>query len=402
MTNHSIIRIMAIWLATITSGMATVYNHKFKDDTSIPVNIPVNTTVILMDSNLLTELADNALSSFSQLKVASFPRNLITVVSPSAFTGTMVDSLYLTGNQLAVMPNLLSIGGTLLKLDIAYNAIRHLELEKLQGLRQLEILDVTGNKIQGLENISALGNLTVLRVSHNENLGPNITQNTFLGTSITDLHMDNIGLTSFQMESLYKIRLSLERLWISGQTMPNVSCVKHLNRFSKLHTLDISYNGLTVFPDISCLKPTLRMLRIEGNKITSIPNTTFVGFSHLLHLDISNNPLGEIPTLHILQPLQAYLRDLHITHIGMTSINNGTLQSFVALQELSIGSPEFIFENLLNLTSIPKLRRLNIQDSHINNINGSFFHKQVSLKQFTLDGSGISCMEKVVLFPLYS
>lgn len=159
------------------------------------------------------------------------------------------------------------------------------------------MLDLSNNKLFRLDDaaFATLPRLSVLDLSHNEEL--KVMDRAFFGlhTTLIKLGLDNVSLSmvpDLPLPALRVLRLSNNELpSIPQELAPNMS---------QLRVLDLSDNDLTNMPILTHSLTHLRWLSLAGNSIRSLTNSSFTRLSDdLAYLDISQLDLNtfEVITL---------------------------------------------------------------------------------------------------------
>ena len=164
-----------------------------------------------------------------------------------------------------------------------------------EGLNKLVFLDLRNNLLNGNipPSLFTLPLLKVVQLSHNQFKGqlpefPNVSSP--LGT--LDLSSNNlegpIPMSIYQLKKLSVLELSFNKL--NGTIQ-----LDHVKEFRSLTTLDLSYNNLTVNASgndyVSLCFPKISTLLLASCKLNAFPDLR--NQSNLVHLDLSNNQIGE-------------------------------------------------------------------------------------------------------------
>lgn len=185
----------------------------------------------------------------------------------------------------------------------------------LEGLTQLEYLDISGNTIR---NIAVLGNMPNLRELH---LNNNAINDLTVLSKLTALEILDVSYNSIQtLAPVQNLFATMTELYASHNQISSIQPVINLRR---LNNLDLSYNKLTEVPnigvlvelkalnlsnneiaDISGVESMLQLqnLKLAHNQITELP--PFQKTCQLVYIDISHNqitlldPLAELPMLN--------------------------------------------------------------------------------------------------------
>lgn len=130
--------------STATYSLANMADYSKSGLLEVPPDIPTNTQLLNLSSNMLMQLPAGFGRTFSSLQ-----------------------TLDLSGNQISVLPDGISHLSSLRELDISKNALIALPTG-IGSLRALEILDVSENYLVSMEmSMSRLENLRMLNISDN-------------------------------------------------------------------------------------------------------------------------------------------------------------------------------------------------------------------------------------------
>uniref|UniRef100_A0A5S6R539 Ig-like domain-containing protein n=1 Tax=Trichuris muris TaxID=70415 RepID=A0A5S6R539_TRIMR len=231
---------------------------------------------------------------------------------------------------------------SLQELSLAKNKVRKIFKEAFVGLSRLELLDLSRNRLRRIDwfSFKGLNNLRYLRLERN---GLTVINDGAFGSlnQLVELYLSNNRLISvdkrwlYGLERLNKLVLSsngIERFdwegWrfcmrlvtlnlsknairsIDSRTFSYLNRLQNLdlsfNSISAMHQdalsllpnlqyLDLSYNKLSevfmggqhVFQGLSALK----VLKLNGNKLRSLPANVFQGLNRLDHLELLDNPI---------------------------------------------------------------------------------------------------------------
>jgi Leucine-rich repeat (LRR) protein len=155
---------------------------------------------------------------------------------------------------------------SLKELRLSENALTGELSVSILGLKQVEILDLSGNKLASLpQEIGSLRHLRILNVSKNQ-------------------------LKSLPMTSLCQV--PLQSLLASKNNMSGTFFTQD-TVMSKLQDLDISVNSITLFASMSVSLPVIRELNVGYNRIAALPNIST--WTTLTTLYAENNKLKDVP-----------------------------------------------------------------------------------------------------------
>ncbi|KAI8921116.1 hypothetical protein DFJ77DRAFT_150399 [Powellomyces hirtus] len=123
---------------------------------------PDSVTGIILHSNGISQIDGTILNLFRSLTVLDISSNLIENIEGLDAAPYLVD-LNLSNNKISRVQNMKSLQ-RLRKLNLSFNCIRTFDgLEELRGPRySLQVLDLKGNSINGLETLRCLEECTGL------------------------------------------------------------------------------------------------------------------------------------------------------------------------------------------------------------------------------------------------
>ena len=152
----AIILFLGVFLLPAEAESINPYSFQNGGLRSLPALIPTNSDEIDLSYNLFTSLGDHEFDSFALLEALSMYENHITNISTYAFTGTKLVSLHLGRNDLTRIPPLLSVASTLRNVDLSENKIEIVCSADLQGMDDLEMVNLQLNPLTTLPDIPAL------------------------------------------------------------------------------------------------------------------------------------------------------------------------------------------------------------------------------------------------------
>ncbi|XKL61561.1 hypothetical protein PGB90_008618 [Kerria lacca] len=299
---------------------------------------------------------------------------------------------------------------------------------KLANYGNLTDLDVSENNIEQLD-LSSLTNLKCIKCSKNQ-----LTDLKLNGNELTTIIAFNNKLKTLTISPppifLQRLNLSHNELellpeWLSTCKLLQKVVVSHnrltelpydifCNEESTLITLQLSFNQLTVLPQIMRRVP-IEQLYLQNNSLITLPRHFFIASSNLRILNVSKNCLKELPqlinknekleqlyltsnALTDITPLLSCinLKKLHIAYNAINALPEGCVSAWSQIEELVISGN--------SLSQIPEnvnsWCRLKIFRSHSNLLVSSpNFSKNRSLKILDLSNN---YLEKIDLISLIS
>ncbi|XP_028310173.1 vasorin b [Gouania willdenowi] len=265
------------------------------------------------------------------------------------------------------------------KLYLFSNGIESLTTEDFTGLEQLEMLDLSQNKLtlvpdKVFEPLTSLRNLDL-----SSNQITHISEDCFQGMRLLERlylysnHIRTIHPGAFNgFENLLELKLQGNQL----KSVPTLS-------MPRLLLLDLRFNVLPTLGPSDLQTPDLESLRLGGVGLTSLNNELFGNLKNLHELDISGNQLDSFPS--VLKEIQGLTR-LSLAGNPMGPFQVQDLQSLGELRELDISSLSLqgLPEELSQF--FPHLRKLTVAENPFNCLcNLAWFPRWLRSQSITLE-----------------
>lgn len=239
------------------------------------------------------------------------------------------------------------------------NGIEKLNADDFVGMENLEMLDLSQNKLTELpekvfEPLSSLRNLDL-----SSNQITNISENSFQGLIL----LERLYLYSNQIKAIHPKAFDgmdhLLELKLQGNMLTSIPTLA----MPGLLLLDLRFNHLPTLGPSDIKLPNLESLKLGGVGLTSLNAELISNLKNLHELDLSGNQLETLPA--VLKESHALIH-LNLASNPMGPLNIDDLQNLGELQELDISS--------LSLQSIPEelsqyfphLRKLTIAENPFN------------------------------------
>lgn len=333
----------------------------------------INPRILLQNlASLKTlKLSDNHLTTFTgydnQMSIASYSLEdlqlsscgIVRVDGKALMGFKRLQNLDLSSNRIKWLNDLSS--STLISLDVSYCDIDSMNPNALHNLPSLTTLKLSGNTQFAVNH----GNLTskslqVFEAAHCSLTTPglygfpNLTFSNLRGNKIVTLEEKTFLKNKFLVEldlSANEIKDIHPQAFIGARALAFVNLSGNSlqgslpsNTFStnyNLKTLDLSVNRLQSVGNLSILM--LENLDLSQCQIKDIEKDSLIGLPWLTHLNLSRNPLDNIP-----DNMQSwYLRDIDLSYCRLSYITNDT---FKRLPE--IGSINLIGNRFTNIFKI--------------------------------------------------
>ncbi|XP_017291426.1 vasorin b [Kryptolebias marmoratus] len=232
------------------------------------------------------------------------------------------------------------------------NGIEGIKAEDFDGLVNLEMLDLSQNKLTHLpdrvfEPLTSLKNLDL-----SSNQITHVSEKCFHGTT----QLERLYLYSNSIKTIHPAAFNgLDRLLelkLQGNMLTSLSTLS----MPQLLLLDLRFNALPSLGPSDLQTPNLESLRLGGMGLTSLNKELILGLKNLHELDISGNQLKSFPSALKETP---GLYNLNLAGNPMGPLKVEDLQNLAELLELDISSlslqglpEEFtqLFPNLKKLT----------------------------------------------------
>ncbi|KAI8498914.1 hypothetical protein Bbelb_233670 [Branchiostoma belcheri] len=235
---------------------------------SVPQDLPTNTTYLELDNNVITTMSESNFSRYSNLTTLRLNHNQISVINSGAFYSiTRLTELRLSGNQLTSLRQDIFVGlDNLQVLSLGYNNIHNIEAGTFDSTPQLGYLTLYNNQ------------LTILRAGM------------FVGLdNLQYLSLDHNDISSIEAETFSRTR-QLRELWLTSNSISTIAPGTFANL--PLHSISIflSSNGINTFPVEAFSNLNISTLKMDHNQMETPPSTAYDILASCTNVDISNNP----------------------------------------------------------------------------------------------------------------
>lgn len=374
-----------------------------KDEDEEDQDIPLNKPYREVTSGKRYELG-RALVTELLCKAHGTTPEQLQELAGADLSGRQLESLYGLSDACPNLKKLIANDNSVTFLTGVPWSVMHLSLVRnrlssltsFKQLRDLRILDVSHNQLQDISGLGSLLHLVELRADHNQI------------SSLSGLHslesLVRCSLRNNQLTEITTIEASkfscLEFLDVSNNRLASLSGVEG---FASLQTLIAESNQITEFEPARTLKslvsvslvqnqlatldgsrlPSVRALKLDGNRITSIRNA-----DRLLSLEVlSLNDQNGADIMDIEFAKMGALRHLQVADNVVTNLD--WLGECSSLEVLDAGScslrgelPKEIAKN------IPNLRLLNLSHNKLTSIaNVKYLHR---LRRLILFGNNLA------------
>ena len=255
------------------------------------------------------------------------------------------------GNNLTSVPP--DIPGNVNIIILSNNKIDHVLHEDFQDFNTLMEIDLKSNEItrigQDLFSPSVHSNLAVLKLS------------------------DNV----IEAMPIFDGFNSLKTLDVSNNLLQNLN----LGNLDSLENLDVSYNNLNEMPVLTNTLATLKVLKIAGNNITTIPINYFMKTPAIEELNLKLNHIREINLEYLPHLISLNLFSNGIREMPRIADTLNSLETMVLDSNEISQIPDGYFNN------VPSLQKLIMSDNPLVTFNcsGLFKLKELRLNKTSMN-----------------
>ncbi|XP_078678549.1 uncharacterized protein LOC144914516 [Branchiostoma floridae x Branchiostoma belcheri] len=315
---------------------------------------------------MLHTIEDNAFTGLSSVTHLELSHNLISTLPHDVFEGlSSLNHLDLSYNNLETSQARLP--ETLDYLDLSHNNINsYINMEtvniaisfNLTDVKSVNHLNLSYNRLQGVESPSLPANLTVLDLQHNE-IGYFLPESLFSIAGLTYLDLSHNDIRTTSLATIQSPTLETLRLDNNGLEGIDGEFTKGLK---KLKTLTLSHNHIRVIG-----KENLRwlvqlvQLDLSHNEISTLKSLAFRGLSRLKSLDLSNNKIQNMTAMTF-----AGLDKLRILNLAANriAVTGDAFQHLYGLRHLILSGNRLSVLNQTSLGSVVnRLERLDVADN---------------------------------------
>eukprot|EP00095_Tigriopus_kingsejongensis_P008246 maker-scaffold230_size244653-snap-gene-1.22 protein:Tk08246 transcript:maker-scaffold230_size244653-snap-gene-1.22-mRNA-1 annotation:"toll " len=398
----------------LTCHLSAINSNMEKTNFSVIPAIRTKSLTVKCSDSSLSTLEPGAFQSLHDLEELRLESCRLEHIPANAFSG--LDGLKRLiihtehSSFLAIEEGSLSGVPQLEYLDLSGNYIRSLPPKELCNLPQLQWLNVSFNEIGSFSDIGldqeksclsqftleesaldGLVNLEILDLSGNQLMSAQITPRLFQDPKSTlvelVLSFNQLDVISLENADLFSSLLShLEALKLDNNQLsilPLHFAPPHLRE------LDLSHNRLTTLKSFGRL-PQMTHLHLSHNKLHSIGETALANCSNVLVLDLSHNDLVEAPASLM------HLKSLQTLDLSFNSIQ--TLEGAALLQMKTLWRLQLSGNRLGNISvglldELKALQILDVASNLISSVEKGSFDANRQLQAVRLDGNQLKSMD---------
>ncbi|EYC34364.1 hypothetical protein Y032_0001g38 [Ancylostoma ceylanicum] len=353
---------------------------------------------LVLRNNKIRSLTSTSFKSFRKFKELDLSYNQISSVHPGAFEGiSQIKTLDLSYNLIAFIARgtLKNLAKNLERLNLEEN-IFHALPEALVDLRNLTHLNLNGNKLTKLneEMIEGLKDALV-ELSLAYNRLKMVPTNILNGMR----RLQHLDLSKNSIKSLHRLAFgtfdgtgtSLIHLNLAGNQLKVIEDPGVFLYMTSLAYLDLSYNQLDeIEPKTFEKLPGLERLYLQNNKLKRLPLHTSQRMQNLRQLNLDNNEIKELPD-HLLTSTP-HLEHLSIAGNRIHSINDRVFHSSSskALKSLNLAGNQISSISSRAFQHMDKLQVLKLNNNRIRTIDPAVFAELRNLRHLDLSHNEIT------------
>ena len=266
-----------------------------------------------------------------------------------------------------------------------------MEDDAFEGLRSLEYLDLSDNKVLSLPAValSRLPNLKRLKIDYNRigalsyeilrsvkgleelSLAYNIIREIPRGTfkDLKDLKILNLygnQIAQVNMETFLGVEKSLEYMDLGFNIIDDISKIL----YPKLRFLNLEKNKIQNISNVFNLLTSLQVLNLGENMIDQLPGGVFRSMTNLLHVNLYKNKIRKLE--------RGVFENAYLTKVNMSGnlLTDIETQSFFDLEILEVVD---LSDNQISTISngafdrIPHLKTLHLQKNKLSSYKGDIY-----------------------------
>ncbi|KAI7803887.1 vasorin b [Triplophysa rosa] len=286
------------------------------------------------------------------------------------------DTTFCAGRRDTRMPT--DVPATIGRLFVFKNGIEILSQEDFEGLSNLEMLDISQNKLTELPDyvFRPLSSLHNLDLSSNQIV--HISRHSFAGLE----HLERLYLFSNLIESIHSAAFNGLKQLLELKLQGNKLIMMPALKMPHLLLLDLGFNSIPSPEPDDLQTPKLESLKLGGLGLSSLNEELLGSFSNLHELDISGNHLTVFPS--VLREAKGMVT-LSLAGNPMGPVNWEDFEKMAELQDLDISnlSLQGLPESLTQL--FPHLKKLTVAENPFNCLcNLAWFPSWLRIKQIQL------------------
>ena len=266
----------------------------------------------------------------SNLTWLSLAGNNLNYIKPHNFRYLeLLEFLDLSDNVLRTLEGVFDPLRSLRRLNVAGNKLEHVQANWFQNLNKLVELDISRNKLTFIpaDTLQPLASLSVLNLAENPLIERDLSLLFGTGRRLDSVDASRIGLVRVPAALMRSVRA----LKLVGNQLTSINS-GDLDSYPLLRVLDLSSNRLMIIEEDALGRlDNLERLILAGNILPTIPKSLPSG---LKIFDLRQNAISKLKA-NDLQGLYR-LKELNLSGNVITTIEGGSFRQLPALETLDI------------------------------------------------------------------
>ncbi|XP_035249807.1 toll-like receptor 22 [Anguilla anguilla] len=381
---------------------------------NVPSDIPSEVEALDVSFNFISQIKVGDFKLLTNLKYLNVSHNRIWHVEKSAFKDLItLRELNLAQNRLTAISNGIFHGlFNLLIIRLDSNLISRINSSVFSLLTNINTVNLSTNRLQHIKQILPIMKLPALQnlyIGKNNfsTFKSNDISNTSLGIKLLDLswtpleifqitedilpHLETLdisylgGNASLKWDVQDKSFLrSVNRLNLSGIHISEAEMAKVFSSLSaslnNLRMYEMTLNIKTLVNE-ACQIPTVRVIRLKSNNITSLDDHLFLSCSFVNEMDVTSNKISHVSELAF-KPLEQ-VKNLRLGHNKMTVVPSA-IRHLPALEMVDLSFNRICNISCSDFAHLRQLSDLHLFHNHISDLSPCVFKDLPSLQTLKL------------------
>lgn len=320
-----------------------------------------NEISLKMENCNLTEVSPNLFHNVEHIKHFYLENSTFSYKKSESVFKLLenLEDLKIISTKFEVTKNSLSNLKRLKELTLVKNELSFIEKGAFNDLKSLKELHITENHLKDLNNVPLceLKMLTTLNFSKNE--------------------IQDLG------HNLYCQNIQRNSLIINNKPPPlNSSTIISFPSSLDLYEIDLSHNNIKDLSTSFAFLKSLRIVKLQGNKLNRLNNSHFTFLEYLENLRVDNNALTFIEG-NVFKDKQ-FLELLDLSNNELFFLNMKDLKS---VKYLNLANNRLQIDSILSININNTLEILILDNNNVTEMKPNTFKKYLNLKTLRLSGN---------------
>lgn len=264
---------------------------------------------------------------------------------------------------------------------------------------QIRKLDLTNSQISVLKPKAFIGLVFLERLLMPNNHISTIPAETFQGINkVQELNLENNSI-AILVHNGFKELTNLKLLNLRNNHIKSV----YTDAFTGLAALEELYlanNDIAVIKDIFNTLPSLRIIDMEGNKVSEIEYSYINELDSLLEFNLAKNLLKNIPEGAFVSVRN--LETLNLSSNPIDTLYTGSFRRLFSLEDLDLSNCAISDIPWGAFRELHELRKLDLSNNRITTFTTGTYSGLPELRRLNLAHNKIEAYTKTGVFPLHS